>query len=168
MSDPASGKRRGSSLPGRPIQPGQVLNPRGNNQYSYKRDFERTIDALLRGEISRDEIELLPPLVRTSVQPGMTRGEALASATVAAAFALEEKHLANVLKRVWPEVVKHEVTPASAPPVVSPLENLNDEDRKLMLRLTQRAIRGDGEKPLLDEILEERKRSHMALVSGEE
>jgi len=110
-----------------------------------QRDFERTIDALLRGEITPEERQLLPPLVRTSVMPGMTRGEALASATVAAAFALEEKHLANVLKRVWPEVVKHEVTPASnAPPAFSPLENLNDEDRATMLRLAQKAIRGSS------------------------
>jgi hypothetical protein len=58
---------------------------------------------------------------------------------------LRKKHLANVLKRVWPEVVKHEVTPASnAPPAFSPLENLNDEDRATMLRLAQKAIRGSS------------------------
>jgi hypothetical protein len=137
-------KRGGNGGGGRlsPIQPGEVRNPKGINQHTYRRDFERTIDALLRGEISPEERNLLPPLVRTSVLPGMTRGEALASATVAAAFALDEKHLANVLKRVWPETVKHEHRNTASPPQFSPLENLNDEDRATMLRLAQKAVRG--------------------------
>jgi hypothetical protein len=35
-----------------PIQPGEVRNPKDINQYAYKRDFERAIDALLKGELS--------------------------------------------------------------------------------------------------------------------
>ncbi len=66
MSDLASGKHDGSDLPGRPIQPGQVLNPKGANQYTYKRDFELTIDALLKGELSPEEVESAPEWVRAA------------------------------------------------------------------------------------------------------
>ena len=169
MSDFASGKNGGSDLPGRPIQPGQVLNPEGKNQYTYKRDFELTIDRLLKGELSPEEAESVPEWVRELVRPGMTRGEALALVTVAGALRGDPKHLAVVLKRIWPETQKHEISRADAtPPALTPLENLNEEDRRLMLRLTQKAIRGDSGKPLFDELLEERKRTRMALVRGDE
>ena len=32
----------------RPVQPGQVLNPQGRNQYNYRREAEQVLDALLR------------------------------------------------------------------------------------------------------------------------
>ena len=129
--------------PQRAGEPGH--NQTGRNQYSYKRDFERTVDALLRGKPVNGELDKAPRWLRDAVLPGMTRGEALAAATVAGAFSGDLKHLATVLKRIWPEVTKHEVIQVDAPPAFSPLENLNDEDRATMLRLAQKAIRnGDG------------------------
>ncbi len=141
MSDPACGKHRGSRLPGRPIQPGQILNPKGVNQYSYKRDFEQSIDGLLKGELSAEEAQSVPEWVRDLVKRGMTRGEALALVTVAGALRGDSKHLAVVLKRVWPEMTRHEITQPGAPPAFNPLENLDEADRATMLRLPQKAVR---------------------------
>jgi uncharacterized protein YoaH (UPF0181 family) len=172
MSDFTSGRRNGKEIREanlQPIQPGQVLNPEGVNQYTYKRDFELTIDALLKGELSPEEAQSVPEWVQDVVSPGMTRGAALAAVTVTGALRGDSKHLVAVLKRVWPEIVKHEVKEERLqPPTFAPLENLNDEDRTLMLRLAQRAVRGGGEKPLIDEILEERKQTSMTLVRGGE
>ena len=141
--EPIASKWTGKGGGGRltPILPGQVLNPTGRNQFSYRRDFERTIERLLRSPAA-GSLEHAPEWMIDAVEPGMSKGEALAAATVAGALAGDLKHLGTVLKRIWPEVVKHEVDHSNAPPPVSPLENLNDEDRTTMLRLAQKAIRG--------------------------
>jgi len=73
------------------------------------------------------------------------------------------------LKRVWPEVQKHEVTRADyAPPAHTPLENLDAADRATMLRLAQKAIRGGGGKPLVGETPEEQKQNQTTLVREED
>jgi hypothetical protein len=46
------------ALEGR-IQPGEVRNPEGRNQYSYRRDFEKTVGQLLEGELKEREAEEL-------------------------------------------------------------------------------------------------------------
>ena len=143
MSDPASGNHGGSRVPGRPIQPGQVLNPAGANQYTYKRDFELTIDRLLKGELSPEEVETVPSWVRGLVTAGMTRGEALAAVTVAGALRGDSKHLAAVLKRVWPEMHKHEVSGLQgSPETVNRFasENLTEEERETVLKLAAKAL----------------------------
>ncbi len=104
MTDSASGKHNGSGAPGRPIQPGQVLNPKGANQYTYKRDFELTIGRLLKGELSPEEMEAVPGWVRDLITPGVTRGEAIAAVTLAGALRGDPKHLMAVLERLWPKV----------------------------------------------------------------
>jgi hypothetical protein len=172
MTDFGAGKRRGLEIREanlKPVQPGEIRNPEGKNQYSYKREFELTIDALLKGELSPEEAESVPEWVRDVVKPGMTRCEALARVTVAGALRGDPKFIEAVLKRVWPETVKHEVREERPqPPTITPLENLNAEDQRLMLRLTQKAIRGDSKKPVLDEILEEQRRGRMTVVRGGE
>jgi hypothetical protein len=40
--------RRGRVENLKPAKPGEVRNPEGRNQYSYRRDFEATIEAVLR------------------------------------------------------------------------------------------------------------------------
>ena len=143
MSDFASGTSGGRAEQQRglrPFKPGDVGNPKGNNQYSYKRAFELTIDALLKGELSPEEVETLPDWVRELVSVGMTRGEAIAAVTVAGALRGDSKHLAAVLKRIWPEVMKHEMTPhEDTPPAANPLEHLEPAEQAEWLRLTQRA-----------------------------
>ena len=127
MSDPASGKHRGSRLPGRPIQPGQVLNPTGRNQFTYRKEWEREIDQALNSAAEGDRGTTL---------------QALADKLLSEARKGKPWAMQLVMKRIWPETVKHEHTDASAPPQHSPLENLNAEDRATMLRLAQKAIRG--------------------------
>ena len=50
--------RRGCVENLKPIQLGEVRNPEGRNQYSYRRDFEATVDALLRSVYKFEPEEL--------------------------------------------------------------------------------------------------------------
>jgi len=112
MDDFTSGKRNGKEVREanlRPIQPGEVRNLDGTNQYTYKRDFERTIDALLKGGLSPEEVASVPDWVQDLIAPGMKRGEALAAVTVAGALRGGSRHLAAVLKRIWPKMHRHRV-----------------------------------------------------------
>ena len=113
-----------------PIKPGQVLNPQGINQYTYRKEWERTIDAALKAGTEHNGTML----------------ESIADKLLSEAHKGKPWAMQLVLKRVWPETVKHEHSDVTgAPPAVSPLENLNDEDRATMLRLAQKAIRGSTE-----------------------
>ena len=73
MTDLASGTRTGREIREanlKPFKPGDVGNPEGRNQYTYRRDFERTIDALLRGELSPKEAEAVPAWIQDVIAPG--------------------------------------------------------------------------------------------------
>lgn len=111
-----------------PIVPGEVRNPTGRNQYTYRKDWERTIDAALKAGTKHNGTQL----------------ESIAETLLSEAEKGSPWAVKEVLKRVWPETIKHEHRDVSGqpPPAVSPLENLNDEDRATMLRLAQKAIRG--------------------------
>ena len=124
------------------IQPGEVRNPKGINQYTYRRDFEISIDRLLAGrwEFRREPVEdkegekcscLICGLRNCNLYvgeqqyahaacideiDGMSRGEAIAYVTVRRAMAGDEKMLPCVLDRVWPKVTKHEVDLPGADP----------------------------------------------------
>lgn len=127
------------------IRPGEVRNPEGRNQYSYKRDFEVTIDKLLAGELTETEAELVPEAAKALIKPGMSRGEALAVVTVTAALCGDDKHLAELLKRVWPITSKHELSGPDGGAIVQSqvpdgMENLSDEDRALARALGRKAL----------------------------
>ena len=118
-----------------PVKPGEVLNPKGINQYTYRANFEQSIDRLLAGRwtFRREPVEdkegekvacLICGFRNCNLYvgqqqyahaacideiDGMTRGEAIAYATVHRAMAGDEKMLPHVLDRVWPKVTKHEV-----------------------------------------------------------
>ena len=96
--------------PGGRIRPGEVRNPHGRNQYSYRRDFERTPDKLLAGELTDDELGNVAEVARDLVEPGMSRGDAIARVLVGSALHGEQKCLLEVVKRLWPETQKHELT----------------------------------------------------------
>ena len=120
--------RRNNLMP--PPQLGEVRNPTGKNQYTYRKVWEAEIDAALNGKHNGNQTTVIQGLVDTLlVEAGKGKPWAMQL----------------VLKRVWPETVKHEHRDVTgAPPAVSPLENLNDEDRATMLRLAQKAIRGSS------------------------
>ena len=113
----ASSKQNGSGPPGVPIKPGQVLNPKGNNQYTYRRDFETAIDELLAGSLTPEHAELIPENLREQISsiPDMTRGKAIAIIAVAGALGGDEKQLPDVLKRLWPIVEKKELSTPDGP-----------------------------------------------------
>ena len=96
----------------KPAKPGEIRNPKGINQYTYRRDFEHSIDALLKGKLTAPEIEdlKLPAHIRHVVEAGeVSRGEVIAMITVAGAMMGEKERLAEVLARLWPKISKHEI-----------------------------------------------------------
>ncbi len=97
---------RGSGLI--PIVPGQVLNPKGRNQWSYREDFEHAIGKLLKGKLSDEEAKIIPEWMREIAGEGMTRGEALATITIGGALRGDEHWAKEALKRVWPATEKRE------------------------------------------------------------
>jgi hypothetical protein len=80
------------------IRQGEVRKPKGNNLYTYRREFECSIDSLRSGDLSEDEAKKLPQWIRHFVRPGMGRGEALACIVVEGALRGEEKHFLEALK----------------------------------------------------------------------
>ena len=80
---PQSPSRKGSD--GR-IRSGEVRNPEGKNQHSYRADVERTVTAHIKGELSDEDVEELPSWIRRTIKPGMKRGEALAVLTIEGAL----------------------------------------------------------------------------------
>ena len=150
MSDSTSGKRTGREIRQanlQPIQPGEVRNPEGVNQYTYKRDFEQTVDALLKGQLSPDEAESIPDWVRGLVSPNMTRGEALGLIAVQGALRGEGRHFDELLKRLWPSTEKREHQLAVGPP--QPIEFKPDPGRPLRIAriLQELDLDGANEKP---------------------
>lgn len=119
----------------KPAKPGEVRNPKGINQYTYRRNFEATIDRLLAQEfnfqrqvVEDKEGEKVSCLIcglkncdtyvgeqqyahDACVQEvdGMTRGEVVAYVTVRKAMQGDEKMLPVVLERLWQKVTRHEV-----------------------------------------------------------
>ena len=94
MSHFASRKHNGSRPPGRPIQPGQVLNPEGRNQWTYRREWEQEIDKALRAK-SDDERRTVLQELAESLLSGARAGKPWA--------------MQLIMKRVWPERSKLEV-----------------------------------------------------------
>jgi hypothetical protein len=146
MSSSATGKANGNAaIRGRPIRPGEVRNPEGRNQYTYRRDFETSIGRLLNGELTDAEAEQVPEWVQALVNPGMARGEALAHITVLGALR-GEKHLLEALKRIWPVVTKAEVSGAEGQPLLVPrleppdFSMLAEEDRATLRRIAAECL----------------------------
>jgi len=121
----------------RPAKPGEIRNPEGRNQYSYRRDFELAIDGFLKGEYEfrRERVGpeesgkaqcLLCNHGQCDVYVGhgmfahgacvdqvnhLTRGQVIALVTVQRAMAGDEKMLPVVLDRLWPKATKVEFPP---------------------------------------------------------
>jgi len=95
-----------------PVAPGEVRNPKGINQYTYKRKFENMIDKLCNGSISDKDLKSLPSWVRDAIEPGMSGGEALAKVSFLGALAGDGKMHPELLKRIYPATERHEHTGA--------------------------------------------------------
>ncbi len=90
MTDSPSRKANGR------IQPGEVRNPAGANQYTYRRDFEEAIGRLCQGTLTDSERSLLPDRVSPDLVPeGITRGEAIAVVIVTGALRGESLRIAT-------------------------------------------------------------------------
>jgi hypothetical protein len=84
------------------IRPGEVRNPEGRNQYTYRREIEQNALDLLDGELPPDQLEDLPQWVQKAIKAGMTRGEAIVAIMIAGALRGERPYFQEALKRVWP------------------------------------------------------------------
>ena len=133
MSGFTSGKRNGKEVRGenlRPIQPGQVLNPEGKNQWTgTRREFERHI-ALIADEPSDGD-------------PSITKAEALARKAWELALKGDRVAFREVLKRLSPEVktVLSGQDPNSGPVQAQvDISSLNDEERAMLRKLAAKAL----------------------------
>lgn len=114
----------------KPNPGGEVRNPHGHNQYSYRQDFEATVDSLLAGKpkhqyepIDAEEGKkiacILCGLRKSDVFlgsqryahescvkaiEGKTRGQVIGEVTVRLAMCGDERVLPEILKRLWPAV----------------------------------------------------------------
>ena len=96
-----------------PIKPGEVRNPEGRNQYTYRRDAERRFDLLLKGELSELEIEdlKLSRHIRQQIETGELRSrlDVILAVSTEAAMAGNEKRLEDTIARLLPKTSKHEI-----------------------------------------------------------
>ena len=135
-----------------PIAPGEVRNPKGNNQYTYKRNFERAIDSLLCGDITPEHLAFIPESVRPLIeaQGDMSRGEVMALITVIGGLSGDEKQLESVLKRLWPVMEKRELSTPDGPLELSAgstridMSVYTDEERETLLGLVHRQLQAKG------------------------
>ncbi len=131
--------------------PGQIGNPEGRNQYTYRRDFELAIADLLKGvfEFRRELVPdhegakarcLICNALQCTLYVGqnmyahagcidqigeLTRGQVIALITVQRAMAGDEKMLPTVLDRLWPKVDRHEIEVIEAAPAEALISRLD-------------------------------------------
>ena len=114
-----------------PIRPGEVRNPKGRNQYSYRRDFEAAIGRLAAGKYAGrsqacEDADLecvfcgLQKCERLAAGLGaihegclrqvrkMTCGDVLAHVTWRRALSGDPRILPETLRRVWPALDRQE------------------------------------------------------------
>lgn len=122
-------------------KPGEVRNPNGVNQYSYRQKFDESIGKLLQGEITEDELKTLtqafPPnfkdvIRRTFGKELPTRGELLALREIWWTMQGHEPSTGRALARIWPATLKLENAAGEEVPIPKPLsDKLEKELRKL-------------------------------------
>jgi hypothetical protein len=84
-----------------PPQPGEVRNPSGINQYTYRKDAEATFERLLRSVADRGEMTVAEAILTDLVEMGQGKDK----------WAID-----RVLERILPAVTKHEVDLPGADP----------------------------------------------------
>jgi hypothetical protein len=83
-------------------KPGEVRNPKGINQYTYRKDAEATFERLLKTIADRPE--------------KMTVAEAILSDLAEMAQSKDKWAIDKVLERILPAVTKHEVEATGVEP----------------------------------------------------
>jgi hypothetical protein len=95
-----------------PPKPGEVRNPKGHNQYTYRRVFEDAVEKLL---------------VEKHKETGKTYAQILAERALELADKGDTKTLSEVLSRVWPKVSKHELAGSDGEPLTIRWESDDDK-----------------------------------------
>ncbi len=108
------------------IRAGEVRNPTGRNQHTYRTAWQKAMNAALLAQANGVKNQtVIDDLVQHLVE--------LARQGKPWAFKA-------ILARVWPEVQRHEHSEAPVAPAFNPIDNLDDDDRATMLRLAQKAV----------------------------
>lgn len=103
-----------------PAKPGEVRNPKGHNQYTYRREAEAAFDKLLRSWAADGSKR--------------TRAEAIIEKAMELAEAGKPYALDQILKRILPAVEKHEHS----------IAGVSDESLFDRLAALRRAKRANG------------------------
>lgn len=132
--------RKGSErpLPPNPIRPGEVRNPQGINQYTYRRDFEMNIQRLLKTAAPEHVRRLVPESAKHMVEmlgTDATVGEIMAVVTICEGVAWnDQRHVSELLKRLWPAMATGtEDDPIHTKPGPS-LEGVTEETLRALLK----------------------------------
>lgn len=107
-----------------PIQPGEVRNPKGINQYTYRGDAEATFDRLLRSVAERGEETVAEAILEDLCVMAQERNT----------WAID-----RVLERILPKVDRHELD-VSGSDTAGLVDALADAARR-------RRSNGDGREP---------------------
>ena len=99
-----------------PIQPGQVLNPEGINQYSYRKAFEGSMTKLLQAPLG-ELLEFVPESVKPHIPEDASAAEVIALMQLVGTLEGSEKPFAASLERIWPKVERHEHTGVDGEPM---------------------------------------------------
>ncbi len=109
----------------RPAQPGDVLNPKGNNQHTYRTAFETQVQQIL--DEPHEEF------------PGKTKREVLARVLIDNALAGKPWAMQLVMKRLWSERSEVELV---QPPQEQPLNlsKLTQEELDQLEEMAERVL----------------------------
>jgi hypothetical protein len=110
----------------RSTQPGDVLNPKGNNQHTYRVAWENQIQQIL--DEHHDEF------------PGNTKREVLARVLIDCAMRGKPLATQLVMKRLWPERSPIEVTGSLESDRKADLSKLADEELETLEELMDKAL----------------------------
>jgi hypothetical protein len=114
----------------RPFKKGDVGNPEGRNQYTYRREFEEAIARLAKGKLLDGELEALnlPDFIAHLIDSSeeMTRGEIIAFVTMFKAMQGGKDGLSEALARLWQKIerVEHDYSVADNAALIDRLASI--------------------------------------------
>jgi len=117
-----------------PIKPGEVRNPQGHNQYTYRRNFEKAVDQALGGKLSPELKQFIPESVLPLIEgrEDLTTGEAIALVQIAKTLTGDEKATSETLARLWLKTERHEHTGPDGKDLAGQGESALDEFTRRM------------------------------------
>jgi len=138
--DAKSGSRKASNNAGHanliPPKPGEVRNPEGRNQYTYRREFERQFQQAMTGEFPEELRQLLPSHIQKTIPKGAPASVALLWVMLSrATLDSSDKVIIDLMKRLLPaEARGTEDDPIHMDHAGSPLAGISEETLREVLK----------------------------------